>query len=170
MAALDTYKRLAGLSNSCVSRALDLYRETYHADPEVLAFAPGRVNLIGDHTDYAEGLVLPAALIDGCVCAIGANASTVTAASSELTGTPSIGAASEIQPEHLGLQLTVETSDLQAPPGDGEEGSLVEYFRHFVLKHQGQLSETEIAKRLGISRKALWERRRRYGLVRPKRG
>ncbi|MEM1185264.1 MAG: galactokinase [Planctomycetota bacterium] len=101
MAALDTYKRLAGLSNSCVSRALDLYRETYHADPEVLAFAPGRVNLIGDHTDYAEGLVLPAALIDGCVCAIGANASTVTAASSELTGTPSIGAESEIQPEHL---------------------------------------------------------------------
>ncbi|MEM7676699.1 MAG: sigma-54 dependent transcriptional regulator [Myxococcota bacterium] len=76
----------------------------------------------------------------------------------------------EIQPEHLGLQVTVETSDLQMPSGGGEQGSLVEYFRHFVLKHQGQLSETEIAKRLGISRKALWERRRRYGLVRPKRG
>ena len=31
------------------------------ADPEVFA-APGRVNLIGEHTDYAEGFVMPAAI------------------------------------------------------------------------------------------------------------
>jgi galactokinase len=31
--------------------------------------APGRVNLIGDHTDYAEGLVLPIAIDRGCVVA-----------------------------------------------------------------------------------------------------
>ena len=30
------------------------------------------------------------------------------------------------------------------------------------------MTETELAKRLGISRKALWERRQRFGLVRPK--
>ncbi|MCU0309958.1 MAG: hypothetical protein MUE36_03335 [Acidimicrobiales bacterium] len=30
--------------------------------PEVAAFAPGRVNLMGDHTDYAGGLALPMAV------------------------------------------------------------------------------------------------------------
>lgn len=38
--------------------------------PAALAFAPGRVNLIGDHTDYAEGFVMPAALQLGCFTAI----------------------------------------------------------------------------------------------------
>jgi galactokinase len=33
----------------------------FHAEPEVFA-APGRVNLIGEHTDYAEGFVMPAAI------------------------------------------------------------------------------------------------------------
>jgi galactokinase len=33
----------------------------YHAEPAIFA-APGRVNLIGEHTDYAEGFVMPAAI------------------------------------------------------------------------------------------------------------
>ena len=32
---------------------------------EVVAFAPGRVNLIGEHTDYNDGLALPFAISDG---------------------------------------------------------------------------------------------------------
>ena len=43
-------------------RAAELFRETYGASPEGVVSAPGRVNLIGDHTDYTGGLVLPAAL------------------------------------------------------------------------------------------------------------
>jgi len=37
------------------------FRETFGAEPRVFS-APGRVNLIGEHTDYNEGFVLPMAL------------------------------------------------------------------------------------------------------------
>jgi galactokinase len=40
-------------------RSLHLAR--FHAEPDIFA-APGRVNLIGEHTDYAEGFVMPAAI------------------------------------------------------------------------------------------------------------
>ena len=36
--------------------------ELFGSDPMVTASAPGRVNLIGEHTDYNDGFVLPAAL------------------------------------------------------------------------------------------------------------
>ena len=36
--------------------------ELFNQNPEVRAVAPGRVNIIGEHTDYNEGYVLPAAL------------------------------------------------------------------------------------------------------------
>ncbi len=38
------------------------FRETYGAEPEVIGSAPGRVNLIGEHTDYNGGQVLPLAI------------------------------------------------------------------------------------------------------------
>ena len=44
--------------------------------------------------------------------------------------------------------------------------SLDEYFVAFVQAHQGRLNETELSKRLGISRKSLWERRQRLGIPR----
>ncbi|RNI30394.1 galactokinase [Rufibacter immobilis] len=37
------------------------FKELYHHEP-VVARSPGRVNLIGEHTDYNEGFVLPAAI------------------------------------------------------------------------------------------------------------
>jgi galactokinase len=38
-----------------------LHLDRFHAEPVIFA-APGRVNLIGEHTDYAEGFVMPAAI------------------------------------------------------------------------------------------------------------
>jgi galactokinase len=38
------------------------FERIYGGKPEVCASAPGRVNLIGEHTDYNDGFVLPAAI------------------------------------------------------------------------------------------------------------
>ena len=51
-----------------------------------------------------------------------------------------------------------------------EDLSLEDYFQRFVLEHQDTMSETELAKKLGVSRKCLWERRQRLGIPRRKAG
>lgn len=39
-----------------------MFQQVFQADPEVEASAPGRVNLLGEHTDYNDGFVLPTAI------------------------------------------------------------------------------------------------------------
>ena len=51
-----------------------------------------------------------------------------------------------------------------------EDLSLEDYFQRFVLEHQDSMSETELAQKLGISRKCLWERRQRFEIPRKKSG
>ena len=41
---------------------VDYFVQTYGRAPEFIVRAPGRVNLIGEHTDYNDGFVLPAAI------------------------------------------------------------------------------------------------------------
>jgi galactokinase len=48
------------------------FEELYGRKPEVIAEAPGRVNLIGEHIDYSEGFVLPFAIADRAYAAIAA--------------------------------------------------------------------------------------------------
>lgn len=43
-------------------RVRALFRETFGAGPLAVAIAPGRMNVIGEHTDYSGGLALPAAI------------------------------------------------------------------------------------------------------------
>ena len=49
-----------------------------------------------------------------------------------------------------------------------ENLSLEDYFQRFVIEHQDSMSETELAQKLGVSRKCLWERRQRLGIPRKK--
>ena len=45
------------------------FLETFGAEPDLVAAAPGRVNLIGEHIDYSEGFVLPFAIKDRTLAA-----------------------------------------------------------------------------------------------------
>ncbi len=51
--------------------ARDGFREIYGSEPLGVWSAPGRVNLIGEHTDYNEGFVLPLAIDRRTVLALG---------------------------------------------------------------------------------------------------
>lgn len=46
------------------------FTEVFGAKPEVVAAAPGRVNLIGEHIDYSDGFVLPFAISDTTTVAL----------------------------------------------------------------------------------------------------
>ena len=46
------------------------FAETFGAAPDIIAAAPGRVNLIGEHIDYSDGFVLPFAINDRTFAAV----------------------------------------------------------------------------------------------------
>ncbi|WP_067778670.1 galactokinase [Actinomyces vulturis] len=49
-------------SDEGVQLATELFRDTFGTNPQGVWYAPGRVNVIGEHTDYNGGLALPIAL------------------------------------------------------------------------------------------------------------
>ncbi len=56
---------------SLIARTRAGFVETFGHEPEGVAFAPGRVNLIGEHVDYNDGLVLPMPISTGTAVAWG---------------------------------------------------------------------------------------------------
>jgi two-component system response regulator HydG len=72
-------------------------------------------------------------------------------------------------PETLATaEVEVAIPATAAPEKAEEDLSLEDYFQHYVVEHQDGMSETDLAQKLGISRKCLWERRQRLGIPRPK--
>ena len=55
---------------STISKVAEKYRQVYNSEPLIIQ-SPGRINLIGEHTDYNAGLVLPAAIEKYIYMAIG---------------------------------------------------------------------------------------------------
>jgi DNA-binding NtrC family response regulator len=60
----------------------------------------------------------------------------------------------------------VITAGLLALKSGRRRANSDEYFRAFIEEHENSMTETELAERLGMSRKALWERRQRLGMPR----
>jgi DNA-binding NtrC family response regulator len=66
--------------------------------------------------------------------------------------------------------LEPETAASNSTAEDSNQGdlSLDDYFMHFVLENEDGMNETDLARKLGVSRKCLWERRQRLGIPRKK--
>lgn len=50
------------MDNILFKTALTKFRNRFEAEPAVAAFAPGRIEVLGNHTDYNEGVVLSSAI------------------------------------------------------------------------------------------------------------
>ena len=50
-----------------INYTTEAFRLAFHSEPEHIFLAPGRINIIGEHVDYSDGFVLPAA-IDKHIC------------------------------------------------------------------------------------------------------
>lgn len=94
-------------------RALDTYRQQFGREPQVVASAPGRVNLIGEHTDYTGGFVLPCAISHRVAVALGRCQ------------------AEAVQPGRV-YAADLNDTRLLAPTGSRPEGSWADYPRGVV--------------------------------------
>ena len=84
----------------------EAFRLRFGREPEFVVRAPGRVNLIGEHTDYNDGLVMPCAIdLDTAIWAAPRSDSQIRAISLEFEGEASF----EIQPHGAPLELGSRT-------------------------------------------------------------
>ncbi|XP_067572911.1 galactokinase isoform X4 [Pseudorca crassidens] len=90
-----------------LAKARRAFLEEFGAEPELAVSAPGRVNLIGEHTDYNQGLVLPMALELG----------TVLVGSPRADGLISLLTTSEDADEPRRLQFPLPTTQRPLEPG-----------------------------------------------------
>ena len=72
--------------------------------------------------------------------------------------------------------LNDETEDIESIEVKNDEGvfekgdilSLENYVKYIIVKYQNKFPDTELSKKLGISRKSLWEKRKKYGISKKK--
>jgi galactokinase len=88
------------MSNSKIERE---FVRTFGQPPDIIAAAPGRVNLIGEHIDYSDGYVLPFAIADRTYAAISKRSDNlVRIASAQRKNSIITVQVEEIQPELKG--------------------------------------------------------------------
>ena len=76
------------------------FQEVFGKSPDVIASAPGRVNLIGEHVDFLDGFVLPFAISDATTVAIAKTSnSKIQCASSQKKGAVSTINCADIAPK-----------------------------------------------------------------------
>ncbi|MDH5381513.1 MAG: galactokinase, partial [Cyclobacteriaceae bacterium] len=59
------------MNTKLIEKITARYKSKFGSEPQVLVYAPGRINLLGEHTDYNEGFVLPGAIDKAIYIAMG---------------------------------------------------------------------------------------------------
>jgi galactokinase len=113
--------------NDLRDEATEAFTEVFGYEPNGIWSAPGRVNLIGEHTDYNNGFVLPFAIDRRTVIALGVRTERVARVGSSFTDEVVEIPLGELSPEHLAgwsayplgvaWALTQFGADLAAVPG-----------------------------------------------------
>ncbi len=98
---------------------IDAFRRALGRDPVVLADAGGRVNLIGEHTDYHEGFVLPAAI----------------SLRTQVAASPREDGVLRILSEQAGAEVLSSVGELQPPTTVGWQAYVLGPF--WVLREEG---------------------------------
>ncbi|MEN9908075.1 MAG: hypothetical protein RLZZ540_1224 [Bacteroidota bacterium] len=55
------------MNDILINKTTSYFKETFGSEPSKIVLSPGRINIIGEHIDYNDGYVLPAA-IDKIIC------------------------------------------------------------------------------------------------------
>ncbi len=71
----------------------------------------------------------------------------------------------DMQESLEGLESLEIKNDESIFDKDDELMSIENYVKYVILKYQNKFPDTELSKKLGISRKSLWEKRKKYGIV-----
>ncbi|MCL5129683.1 galactokinase [Algibacter sp. L4_22] len=75
------------MNTTLVNNIKQDFLDKFNQEP-LMIFSPGRINIIGEHTDYNDGFVFPAAVNKGIIAAIGKNSSnTSTVCASDFNDT-----------------------------------------------------------------------------------
>jgi len=109
-----------------------LFVERFGREPEIVASAPGRVNLIGEHTDYNGGEVLPIAILRRTWVAAGRP-------STDAGGAPMLRAVSANQPAAMG------TAPLSSPKRSGQWWDYLTGVAAPLLERSGRSDSIDVA-------------------------
>ncbi|MFN2462577.1 MAG: galactokinase [Candidatus Dormibacteria bacterium] len=121
------------------ARAAELFERSYGRPAAEVAVSPGRINIIGEHIDYAGGTCLPAAVNRYLATAVGPGGSGVRIVSEMFPGDPVVAAIDGLAPtggwaDHvlgtlaqlrdLGIRAAVDVAVVSdIPPGAGLSSS-----------------------------------------------
>jgi galactokinase len=157
-------------------KVTDCFKGIFNSLPQVVITAPGRINLIGEHTDYSDGFVLPVAINRYVSIAMSPNYSSsidiysidfdervtidLEKFNEKLSGWPSYiqGVAWSISKAHGGLKGWKGVISGNIPIGAGLSSSAaveIAAANALSMTNQLTLSETELAK-LGRKAEVEW--------------